>query len=80
MTVSTKIETTFSDLAGKDNFEGSSNIKPENKKGEPYGESAMFNYLPPGHDIDQQEHSDIRALPAKAPTTNVQGFHPFGSK
>jgi len=35
------------------------------KKGTPSGEKAMFNYLPPGTDIDNQECADIRDLPMK---------------
>jgi hypothetical protein len=31
------------------------------KKGEPSGESAMFNDLPPGMNIEDQKNSDIRA-------------------
>lgn len=33
------------------------------KKGEPSGEMAKFNDLPPGMDIDDQKNSDIRAQP-----------------
>jgi hypothetical protein len=31
------------------------------KKGEPSGESAKFNHLPPGMNIEDQVNSDIRA-------------------
>ena len=32
------------------------------KKGTPSGESAKFNYLPPGMNIDDQDCADIRSL------------------
>ena len=35
------------------------------KKGTPQGESAMFNKLPPGMNIDNQLVKDIRAMPYK---------------
>lgn len=35
------------------------------KKGTPYGVSAMFNTLPPGMDIEDQENADIREEPYK---------------
>jgi hypothetical protein len=35
------------------------------KKGIPYGVNAMFNTLPPGMDIEDQENADIRKEPLK---------------
>lgn len=35
------------------------------KKGTPYGVNAMFNTLPPGMDIEDQEIADIRQEPFK---------------
>jgi len=35
------------------------------KKGTPYGVSALFNTLPPGMDIEDQEIADIRKQPMK---------------
>lgn len=35
------------------------------KKGTPSGESARFNRLPPGDDIDDQVVADIRNMPMK---------------
>lgn len=35
------------------------------KKGTPYGVEAMFNTLPPGMDIEDQENTDIRKMPYK---------------
>lgn len=35
------------------------------KKGTPSGESAQFNVMPPGDDIDNQPDADIRPLPMK---------------
>lgn len=35
------------------------------KKGTAYGESAIFNKMPPGMDISNQEHSVIREMPIK---------------
>jgi len=35
------------------------------KKGTPYGVNAMFNSLPPGMDISDQELSDQREMPMK---------------
>jgi hypothetical protein len=35
------------------------------KKGTPSGESAKFNKLPPGMDIEDQSVCDIRAMPMK---------------
>jgi hypothetical protein len=42
------------------------------KKGTQSGESARFNYLPPGHDIQNQDCADIRDLPYHEITP--QGF------
>lgn len=36
-----------------------------NKHGTPQGESAMFNKMPPGMDIDDQENALINELPLK---------------
>jgi hypothetical protein len=33
------------------------------KKNTPYGVGAMFNTLPPGMDIEDQENADIRSMP-----------------
>jgi len=38
------------------------------KKGTPYGVGAMFNSLPPGMDIEDQENADIRAMEYKEVT------------
>lgn len=38
------------------------------KKGTPSGESAKFNYLPPGQDINDQHCADIRAMEKKQVT------------
>jgi len=35
------------------------------KKGTPSGEGAMFNYLPPGMNIEDQECADINAQPLR---------------
>ena len=35
------------------------------KKGTPSGKDAMFNYLPPGENIEAQECADIRPEPMK---------------
>jgi hypothetical protein len=35
------------------------------KKGTPQGESAAFNQMPPGMDIDDQKVADIRDMPMK---------------
>lgn len=50
------------DIGEQSGFEDSGYIV---KKGTPYGESAKFNYLPPGMDIDNQEIVDIRSMPYK---------------
>jgi hypothetical protein len=39
------------------------------KKGTPSGESAMFNHMPPGMDIDNQEMVDIRQMKLKKITS-----------
>lgn len=36
-----------------------------NKKGTPYGESAMFNKMPPGMDISNQDVTDQNDMPMK---------------
>lgn len=36
-----------------------------NKKGTPSGESAMFNRMPPGMDISNQECCDINDMPMR---------------
>lgn len=36
-----------------------------NKKGTPQGESAMFNKMPPGMDIANQDVTDQRMMPMK---------------
>lgn len=38
------------------------------KKNTPYGVGAMFNTLPPGMDIEDQEIADIREMPYKEVT------------
>jgi hypothetical protein len=53
---------TFDDIGEKSGFQTDGYIV---KKGTPYGESAKFNYLPPGMDIDNQENKDIRSMPYK---------------
>lgn len=40
-----------------------------NKKGTPSGKSAMFNALPPGSNIDDQDLCDIREMPYKEVTS-----------
>lgn len=42
---------------------GVSNSGYITKKGTPYGVEAMFNTLPPGMDIEDQETTDIRKMP-----------------
>lgn len=39
------------------------------KKGTPSGESAKFNYLPPGMDIDDQPMLDVKQMKLKKITT-----------
>lgn len=35
------------------------------KKGTPYGESAKFNFMPPGMNISNQENADINNMPMR---------------
>lgn len=42
------------------------------KKDIPYGVTAMFNSLPPGMDIEDQENADIRKMPFK--TVTAMGY------
>jgi len=38
------------------------------KQGTPYGEAAMFNQLPPGHDISDQKYAAIYEMPLRMVT------------
>jgi hypothetical protein len=50
------------DIGEKSGFQDSGYI---DKKDTAYGESAKFNKMPPGMDIENQESCDIRAMPFK---------------
>jgi hypothetical protein len=69
---------TFTELAGKDNFEGITDLNYINKKGEPNGADAPFNDLPPGHDLFAQKNSDVAKTGNMKMKTlvNPEGFIP----
>jgi hypothetical protein len=50
------------DIGEKSGFQVTGYI---NKKGTPFGESAKFNFLPPGMDISNQENVEINNMPMK---------------
>lgn len=50
------------DIGEKSGFQTSGYI---NKKGTPYGEGVMFNKMPPGMDIGNQDICDINNMPMK---------------
>ena len=50
------------DITEKSGFQTSGYI---DKKGTPYGDTAMFNHLPPGMEMDDQAMADIRNMPMK---------------
>jgi len=61
------------DIGEKSGFEGMTSAYIV-KKGTAYGEAAKLNFLPPGMDIDHQEHVDIRQMKLKIITpTGYEG-------
>lgn len=56
------MESLKNDIGEKSGFQTTGYI---NKKGTPYGEGVMFNKMPPGMDIGNQDVVDIRDMPMK---------------
>ena len=52
------------DIGEKSGFQASTDAYIV-KKGTQYGEAAKFNFLPPGMDIGDQEHTDQRNMPLR---------------
>ena len=53
---------TFDDIGEKSGFIVDGYL---DKQGTPYGESAKFNCMPPGMDIDNQMYAEINEMPLR---------------
>lgn len=51
---------TYNDIGEKSGFVTDGYL---DKKGTPSGEGAMFNYLPPGQEIEKQANAEINSMP-----------------
>lgn len=58
----TGMESLKNDIGEKSGFQTTGYI---NKKGTPFGETAMFNKMPPGMDITNQDVTDQNNMPMK---------------